>query len=114
MSNLSYHSFFKHFRFLPLIGIICYWGIAESRAYAAPSDPIVAKGEKVEIRLSELEAALKNLPEKFTSIPYANLYPFVLELMIQKQVGINYGRKAGITKEKDFAAARREAARFRF
>lgn len=102
MFNLTYHSSLKSFRFFSLLGIICFWGIAGPCAHAEPSDPIIAKGKSVEIRLSELEAILQNLPEKLASIPYANLYPLVLERLIQKQVGINYGRKAGIEKEQIF------------
>lgn len=67
-------------------------------------DPVVARVDGEAIRLSEVVAAAKNLPDEVKGMPPAMLFPLLIDQMISQRVLTDAARKAGL--EKDPAVAR--------
>ncbi len=64
-----------------------------------PADPVVAKVGSVEIRSSDLAEASQTLPEQYRSMPPGQLYPLLLDQLIDREALLALARKDGVDKE---------------
>ena len=73
-------------------------GLAGAAAAQAP-DPVVAKVGTVEIHSSDLSEAAQALPEQYRSMPAAQLYPMLLDQVIDREAVGVLARKQGLDKD---------------
>ena len=66
---------------------------------SAPADPVVARVNAGEIRLSDLADAAQGLPAEMRSMPPAMLYPMLLDQLIDRAAIVELARKRGMDKE---------------
>jgi peptidyl-prolyl cis-trans isomerase C len=59
-------------------------------------DPVVARVDGTEIRLSEVAEAAQRLPEQLRGMPPQVLFPLLIDQMISEAVVTQAGRKAGL------------------
>lgn len=59
-------------------------------------DPVVARVDGAEIRLSEVAEAAQRLPEQLRGMPPQVLFPLLIDQMISEAVVTQAGRKAGL------------------
>ena len=75
--------------------------------FAAPvraqpaADPVLAKVGGQDIRFSDLKSAAETLPPQARSLPPQQLYPMLLEQMIDAQALLVQAQKAGLDKDPD-------------
>ena len=65
----------------------------------APADPVVARVNGAEIRLSDVAEAAQTLPAETRSMPPAMLYPMLLDQLIDRAAIIELARRRGLDKE---------------
>ena len=79
----------------------------------ATPDPVLAKVEGEEIRLSDVTEALNTLPPEYRAMPQATLYPKILDQMISQKAMVALARKQGLDRDplviKQMDAAREQA-----
>lgn len=68
---------------------------------AAPADPVLAKVDGQPITLSDLRAAMQNLPENARRLPPQALFPMVLDQMIDGRALAAEARRTGKDKDPD-------------
>ena len=68
-------------------------------ATQAPADPVVARVNGKEIRLSDLADAAQQLPGEMRSMPPGMLYPLLLDQLIDRAAIVELARKRGMDKE---------------
>lgn len=71
-------------------------------------DPVVARVDGAEIRLSEVAEAAQRLPEQFRGMPPQILFPLLIDQMISERLVTQAARKAGLQDSPD---VRRQMAR---
>ena len=81
---------------------------AQAPAAQAPADPVVARVNGKEIRLSDLADAAQGLPAEMRSMPPGMLYPLLLDQLIDRAAIVDLARKRGMDKE---TAVARQIAR---
>ncbi len=74
----------------------------------AASDPVVARVDGADIRLSDVTEAAKRLPEQFQGMPPQILYPLVIDQLISEMVLTQAGRRERLHETPDL---RRQLAR---
>lgn len=79
-------------------------------AAPAAADPIVAKVNGAEIRLSDLAAAERGLPDQLRNIPPAQLYPMLIDQLIDQRALVLLARKKGLDKDPQVALQMQRAA----
>ena len=72
---------------------------APATAATAPADPVVAKVNTTEIRLSDLAEAAQQLPPEMRSMPPAVLYPLLLDQLVDRAAIVELARKRGLDKD---------------
>ena len=70
---------------------------ATSSANAA--DPVVARVNKTEIRLSDLAEAAQSLPAEMRGMPPAMVYPMLLDQLVDRAAIVDLARRRGIDRE---------------
>jgi peptidyl-prolyl cis-trans isomerase C len=85
------------FAALALFGVVF---AAPSRAQPA-ADPVLAKVGGQDIHFSDLKAAAETLPPQARAMPPQQLYPILLEQMIDAQALLEQARKTGLDKDPD-------------
>ena len=69
-------------------------GVASTpKASLPPSDTVVARVNGAALRLSDVEAAQKALPPQMQSVPLAQIYPMLLDRMIDGMLVVDAARK---------------------
>lgn len=76
---------------------------------AKSGDPVVARVDGTEIRRSDVEAAIEQLPPQYAQIPRETLVRAMTEKLIDGTLAANRARAAGMHKEKEFRLARTRA-----
>lgn len=75
-------------------------------------DPVVAKIEDVEIKRSEVQAFVKNLPAHVQNIPLQEIFPLALENLVNERVVHMQAKKAGLAEDPEvlerFEAAKKD------
>ncbi len=83
---------------------------AASAAPAKPADPVLAKVNGADIRLSDLAALAQNLPEEARQLPPAQLYPQLLDQAIDGKALVTLAKKEKLDTNPDVARAMAQAA----
>ena len=65
----------------------------------APADPVVARVNGSEIRVSDLAEAAQLLPPEARSMPPAMLFPMLLDQLIDRAALVDLARRRGLDKE---------------
>ena len=66
-----------------------------------PGDTVVARVDGVELRLSDVEAAQQNLPPQAQKLPLAQIYPMLLERIVDGMLVTEAGRKDRLDQDPD-------------
>jgi peptidyl-prolyl cis-trans isomerase C len=66
---------------------------------AAPADPVVARVNGKEIRLSDVSDAAQQLPAEARSMPPGMLFPLLLDQLIDRAAIVELARRRGMDKE---------------
>jgi peptidyl-prolyl cis-trans isomerase C len=83
---------------------------APQAAAPAPANPVVAKVDGQEIRMSDLSEAAQGLPEQLRGMPPQMLFPMLLDQMIDRRALAVQARKSGLEKQDDVRRAMEAAA----
>jgi len=75
---------------------------------ATTADPVVARVNGIDIRLSDLQAAMQGLPPEYRSMPLQTLYPALINQLVDLQAVVALARKQGLDKD---PAVQRQMAR---
>jgi len=84
--------------------------LAQGTTAAAPADPVVAKVNGQPIHLSELKDLAQTLPDNLRGMPLAQLYPMLLDQLIDGRALLAEARKAGLDKDPAVQRQMTEAA----
>ncbi len=68
---------------------------------AAAANPVVAKVDGLEIRMSDISEAAQGLPEQLRAMPPNMLFPMLLDQLIDRRALAVQARKSGIEKQDD-------------
>ena len=66
-----------------------------------PGDTVVARVDGIELRLSDVEAAQQNLPPQAQKLPLAQIYPMLLERIVDGMLVTEAGRKDRLDQDPD-------------
>ncbi|MFB9971446.1 peptidylprolyl isomerase [Pseudoroseomonas cervicalis] len=81
----------------------------QGNAQAQRPNPVVARVDGAELRRSDIEAALSQLPGELRAAPPQMLFPLVLDQLIAQQALVNAARAQGLDKDPEVQAAIRRA-----
>ena len=90
----------RHFaRIAPFAALAAFCCLANPAATQAAGDPVVARVDGTDIHLSDVQDAIQSLPPEYRNMPQQNLYPALIEQLIdRKAVGV-MAHKAGLDKD---------------
>jgi peptidyl-prolyl cis-trans isomerase C len=83
--------------------------MAQPAPATPPADPVVARVDGEEIRLSDLAAAAGDLPEELRAAPTQMIYPLLLDQMIAGRAVTAAARRARLDQEPEVRARIRRA-----
>jgi len=75
-----------------------------SAAVAPAENPVVARVEGTELRLSDLQAEAQRLPDELRAMPPGMLYPLLLDQMITQRAIVTAARAAGLDRDPEVIA----------
>ncbi len=96
-----------------VFGLVCAAGLAAGLAASAaepsgpavgtlpPGNPIVARIDGVELHLSDVEAAQQSLPPQAQKLPLEQIYPMLLDRLVDGALITEAGRKEHLDQEPD-------------
>lgn len=79
--------------------------LAPVPAPAADADPVVAKVNGATIKRSEVKEAYDHLPEQYHQIPLEQIFPALINNLIDTKLAAAAGRKAKLDKTPEFKAS---------
>jgi peptidyl-prolyl cis-trans isomerase C len=104
----------------PALGLVCAAGLAAGHAVMAadpratpsgpgtpaaqalpPGNPVVARVDGTELRLSDVEAAQQNLPPQAKKLPLEQIYPILLDRLVDGMLITEAGRKEHLDQDPD-------------
>jgi peptidyl-prolyl cis-trans isomerase C len=68
-------------------------------AAPAPADPVVARVNGTDIRLSEVQEAVRSLPPEYRNMPPQTLMPALIDQLVSRQAVVLMARKQGLDKD---------------
>ena len=74
-----------------------------------PENPVVARVEGTEIRLSDLQAEALRLPDELRAMPPGTLFPLLLDQMVTQRAIVAAARAAGLDRDADVIARLRRS-----
>ncbi|MSP04241.1 MAG: peptidylprolyl isomerase [Acetobacteraceae bacterium] len=77
------------------------WAQTAPAATSASTNPVVARVEGREIRMSDISEAAQGLPEQMRGMPPTMLFPMLLDQLIDRRVLAVQARKSGLEKQDD-------------
>ncbi|MDP3315634.1 MAG: peptidylprolyl isomerase, partial [Devosia sp.] len=86
-----------------LAGLLAFAPVAS--AQTPPADPVVARVNTTEIRLSDLSEAAQGLPAEMRAMPPAMLFPMLLDQLMDRAAIVELARKRGMDKDPAVARA---------
>lgn len=91
-----------------LAGLICAFVLvagapagAQPAGGISPADPTVAKVGAKDIHLSDVMMVYLNLPEQYRKVSFEQLYPDLIERVVERTVVANAARKAGLLQDSE-------------
>jgi peptidyl-prolyl cis-trans isomerase C len=84
-------------------------GPAAPAAGAQPADPVVARVDGAEIRMSDVADALRTLPAEYRNMPQQMLYPTLLDQLVDRKAVAAMAHKQGLDKDPAVQHAMAEA-----
>lgn len=99
----------------PALALALALGLASGSALAQitpvtpPGDPVVARVDGEAITLSELMAAMQELPPQLRQQPPQRLLPALLDQLITQRAVVNAARRAGLDRDEEVRARVRQA-----
>ena len=99
--------------FVLALGLVCAAGLAAGHAALAaeppatptgalpPGDPVVARVDGVELHLSDVKAAQQNLPPQAQKLPLDQIYPILLDRLVDGALITEAGRKEHLDRDAD-------------
>ncbi|NKC33708.1 peptidylprolyl isomerase [Falsiroseomonas selenitidurans] len=84
-------------------------GLALAQAPSPGADPVVARVDGAEIRLSEVQAEAQRLPEELRGMPAPTLFPLLLDQMITQKAITAAARASNLAQDPEVAARLRRA-----
>jgi peptidyl-prolyl cis-trans isomerase C len=75
------------------------FALAQSAPAPAAADPVVANVDGKPILLSDVKAAVQNLPQNAQSLPPQTLYPMLVEQMIDGRALVAEAHRTGVDKD---------------
>lgn len=98
---------------LLLAALLLPAGMALAQAPAAPAtppeNPVLARVDGIEIRMSDVQAEAARLPEELRGMPPMMLYPLLLDQMITQKAIVAAARTAGLDRDPEVQARIRRA-----
>jgi len=91
------------------IGIAAGAARAQVTPVAPPGDRILARVDGEPITLSDLMAAVRELPEQLRNTPPQRLYPVLLDQLITQRAIVGAARRAGLDRDEEVRARVRRA-----
>ena len=95
--------------FTPALGFACTAGLAISLigghpvgaadGAVPPGDPVVARVDGIELHLSDVQAAQQNLPPQAQKLPLDQIYPALLDRLVDGALITEAGRKEHIEQD---------------
>jgi peptidyl-prolyl cis-trans isomerase C len=83
-----------------VFGVVSMGGLGPVRAQTDP-DPVLAKVNGQPIHLSDLKAAVETLPAEARAMPPQQLYPMLLDQLVDEQALVAEAKKTGLDKDPD-------------
>jgi len=74
---------------------------AEAAQAIPPGNPVVARVDGTELRLSDVEAAQQNLPPQAQKLPLEQIYPTLLDRLVDGMLITEAGRKEHLDRDPD-------------
>jgi peptidyl-prolyl cis-trans isomerase C len=99
----------------PALGLVLAFGVAagspraQVTPVAPPGDPVLARVDGEPITLSDLNAAIQELPEQLRATPPQRLYPVMLDQLITQRAIVNAARRAGLDRDEQVRVRVRRA-----
>ena len=84
-----------------VLGLSAGGASAQITPVAPPGDPIVARVDGEPILLSELMAAVRELPPELRQTPPQRLLPALLDQLITQRALVAAARRAGLDRDED-------------
>ncbi len=78
------------------------WGLSTGPAWAVDTDPVVATVNGHEIRLSDVENARNQLPSQLQNAPLRDIYPVLLESLIDTRLAADKATRLGYHETPEF------------
>lgn len=85
------------------------WAQPPAPAPAAAQDPVVARVEGEPVRLSEVTAMARSLPEQLRAAPPQMIYPLIVDQLITTRAITAAARRAGLHQDPEVRARIRQA-----
>ena len=93
-----------------LAALLLHVGVAAAQTPLAPGDnPVLARVDGVEIRMTDVQAEAARLPEELRGMPPMMLYPLLLDQMITQKAITAAARAQGLDRDPDVQARIRRA-----
>ncbi len=95
-------------RIAPFAALAAFCCLAGPAAAQPAADPVVARVDGSEIRLSDIQESIQNLPAEYRNMPPQQLYPALIEQLVDRKAVAVLAHKEGLDKD---PAVQRQMAR---
>lgn len=89
----------RRFIFFAVLGVPLFWGHV---AQGVETDPVVAMVNNHEVRLSDVENARNLLPSKMQGAPLRDVYPVLMESLINSRLAADKAVKLGFNETPEY------------
>ena len=102
-------------RLHPVLALVLTMGLAGGQVLAQvtpvapPGDPVVARVDGEPILLSDVMAAIRELPEELRGTPPQRLFPVLIDQLIAQRALVSAARRAGLDQDPEVRARVRRA-----
>lgn len=86
-------------RIVPFAALAAFCCLAGPAAAQPAADPVVARVDGSEIRMSDVQDAIQNLPAEYRNMPAQNLYPALIEQLVDRKAVAVLAHKEGLDKD---------------
>ena len=86
-------------RIAPFAALAAFCCLAGPAAAQPAADPVVARVDGSEIRLSDIQESIQNLPAEYRNMPPQQLYPALIEQLVDRKAVAVLAHKEGLDKD---------------